>query len=148
MKSEFSAGGAVFRKRLSRTGPTGIEWLICRHSGYHKWVLPKGIVEPNETPEAAAVREVQEECGITARILHTIPGRERYTYSLGHDHIRKEVQYYLMEYVSGDIGDHNWEMEDVAWLPYESALGKLEYSGAKRILRSAYCLLQEQKPEK
>ncbi len=48
-----------------------------------------------------------------------------------------------MEYVEGDIKDHDWEMEAVEWLELEKALEKLDFSGAKRVLKKAKELLEE-----
>ncbi len=65
---EHSAGGVVFRKT-----DKGYEFLLGKHSGYHKWVLPKGLVERGETHEEAAAREVAEEVGVRARIVDVAP---------------------------------------------------------------------------
>ncbi len=45
------------------------EFLLGKHSGYHKWVLPKGLVEKGESQMEAAVREVEEEVGVQAKIV-------------------------------------------------------------------------------
>ena len=42
-----------------------------------------------------------------------------------------------MEYVSGDVKDHDWEMEEVEWLPYEEAKVRLDFSGQKKVLEIA-----------
>ncbi|PIX30866.1 NUDIX hydrolase, partial [Candidatus Berkelbacteria bacterium CG_4_8_14_3_um_filter_39_27] len=108
-KSEFSAGGAVFRKRKTKNEKLKTEWLVCKHSGYHKWVLPKGLVEKGEGLEETAVREVGEECGIKAKIIAKIPEPEKYIYTMNNVKIFKMVNYFLMEYVSGDIVNHDFE---------------------------------------
>lgn len=56
--SRLSAGVAVVR-RPER------EWLFLMLRAYRNWDFPKGLVEPGETPLAAACREVAEESGIT-----------------------------------------------------------------------------------
>ena len=63
MKQEFSAGGVVYRKLQDK-----FVWLVGLHSGYHKWVLPKGMIEVGETQAQTALREVKEETGIVAEI--------------------------------------------------------------------------------
>ena len=65
---EVSAGGVVYRKTQDK-----LEFLIGKHSGYHKWVLPKGLVEKGESREEAAVREVEEEVGVVAKITEISP---------------------------------------------------------------------------
>lgn len=68
VKSEYSAGGCVYR---CDNGP--IKWLLGKHSGYHKWVLPKGLIEAGETAMETAVREVKEEMGVEARVIGSGP---------------------------------------------------------------------------
>jgi 8-oxo-dGTP pyrophosphatase MutT (NUDIX family) len=136
MKREFSAGGVVYRK-LKTDNRELIEWLVCKHSGYKKWVLPKGLIDDGETAEIAAVREVAEETGVRAKIIEQIKPVEKYTYTLNGERVFKIVQYFLMEYVSGNIADHDWEMEAVEWLPFEAAYARLEFSGQKKILKKA-----------
>ena len=53
-RDEISAGGVVFRH-----GANGIEVLICKDAGYHRWVLPKGLVNRGESFEQTAVREAR-----------------------------------------------------------------------------------------
>lgn len=63
-KREFSAGGVVCKKTDKK-----VLWLVGKHSGYHKWVLPKGLIEKEEKGIETAVREVEEETGIKAQVL-------------------------------------------------------------------------------
>lgn len=135
--SEFSAGGVVFRKSTIDHQPSTISWLICKHSGYHRWVLPKGIVEEGESPEDAAIREVLEETGIKARIVKKITPDVRYHYTKNGILVNKRVAFYLMEYVSGDVADRSWEMEDVRWVSSETALRLLAFIDERRVLTNA-----------
>ena len=130
MISEHSAGGAVFRRRDKGRS---IEWLICKHSGYHKWVLPKGIIETGELAEDAALREVSEETGIKAKIINEITPTMAYKYIKNGILIDKKVEFFLMEYASGDIKDYCWEMEEVKWVKVEEALKLLEFPTEKRV---------------
>ena len=52
-----------------------------------------------------------------------------------------------MEYVSGRTKNHSFETEEVAWLPYQEALEKLEFKGAKEVLKKAKKLLKESKEQ-
>lgn len=137
MKREISAGGVVYKKLKVQNAKFKIAWLVCKHSGYKKWVLPKGLISEGETAEVAAVREVEEETGVKAKILAKIKPVEKYTYSLNGERVFKIVQYFLMEYMSGDIADHDWEMEQVEWLKFDEAYNRLEFAGQKRVLKQA-----------
>jgi diadenosine hexaphosphate hydrolase (ATP-forming) len=68
IRREFSAGGVVY-KRLDDNAV----WLLGKHSGYHKWVLPKGLIERGERGFETAVREVSEETGVQARLISEKP---------------------------------------------------------------------------
>jgi 8-oxo-dGTP diphosphatase len=131
-KQETSAGGVVYRTVAGK-----IEVLICKHSGYHKWVLPKGLIEKGEEPEDTAVREVQEEVGVTAHIVDDLGEPESYVYMLQHQRIFKKVYYFLMEYDSGEETAHDFEMEDVQWVSLDEAIEMMGYEGAKKILERA-----------
>ena len=78
---EFSAGGVVYRKFKMENSKFKIAWLIGKHSGYHKWVLPKGLIEEGEHGWETALREVEEEVGIKARLVSEKPiHRVKYVY--------------------------------------------------------------------
>ena len=139
MKIETSAGGAVYRKVNSK-----IEFLIVRHSGHHRWVLPKGWIDPGETKEQTAVREVKEEAGVEAEIkdylgectiFYTDPKKEK---------VRKTSQFFLMKYKAGDpVKDYGWEVEDTLWLDPKAAIKKLDYPGEKKMIEKAIVLLEK-----
>ena len=133
-KREFSAGGVVYKRD---------KWLVCKHSGYHKWVLPKGVVEKGESLRETAVREVEEECGIKTKIIAKIKEPEKYVYTLEGVKVFKQVDYFLMEYVSGDIKDHDWEMEEVEWLEFDKARKRLNFPAARKVMDKAKKLREE-----
>lgn len=131
-RDEVSAGGVVYR----RDGDN-IEVLVCKDAGYHRWVLPKGLVGKNESHEQAAVREVSEETGVKVRLVSSLGEPEKYVYVARGVRVFKRVYYFLMEYESGTIADHDYEMEDVRWVSIDEALELLAYDGAKRMVRQA-----------
>ena len=135
-KREFSAGGVVYKND---------KWLVCKHSGYHKWGLPKGLIEEGESLKTTAVREVEEECGIKTKVVAKIPEPERYVYTFDGVKVYKQVNYFLMEYVSGDIKDHDWEMEEVEWSSFVKARERLDFPAAKKVLDKAKSLKDELK---
>ncbi|NLX09651.1 MAG: NUDIX hydrolase [Chloroflexi bacterium] len=135
-RKEVSAGGVVYRRT-----PGGFEVAICKDAGYHRWVLPKGLVRKNESLEAAALRETQEEIGVQARLVAPLGEPEQYIYTARGVRVFKSVHYFLMEYESGSISDHDAEMEEVRWLPLDEAIELLAYEGAKAILRRSRAVL-------
>lgn len=138
-RNEVSAGGVVYR-----VDKDGVVVLVSKHSGYHKWVLPKGLVEKGESLEETAVREVEEETGIKAKIVSKIGEPEEYVYTLNGERIFKKVYYFLMEYQSGSHESHDFEMEEVKWVPMAEAIELMGYQGAKRVLDQAKQLLHKQ----
>lgn len=141
-KREFSSGGVVYKRENGK-----ILWLIAKHSGYHKWGLPKGLVEKGEELEATAKREVEEETGIKTKVIAKIPEPEKYVYTLNGVRIFKMVSYFLMEYVTGDIKNHDFEMEEVGWFEFDEAKEKLNFHGAKIVLEKARQLLEDKEKQ-
>jgi 8-oxo-dGTP pyrophosphatase MutT (NUDIX family) len=131
-RDEISAGGVVYRR-----GPNGIEVLICKDSSYHRWGLPKGLIGKGEDTEQAALREVEEETGVSARLLGSLGPPEKYIYTSRGMRVYKSVHYFLMEYESGSESDHDWEMEEVRWATFDEAIDLMAYKGAKEILLRA-----------
>lgn len=131
MTEEFSAGGIVIKNDT--------HVLVSQHSGHHGWVFPKGHVGdtiPNETPEEAAIREVEEETGIVGEIFDKVLPVD-YWYQFEGEKRHKTVQYYLMRYVSGDTKNHGWEMENVEWLPIEEVGKRLDFASDKKAWQEA-----------
>lgn len=126
IKKEISAGGIVFRK----VNNNHIEWLTTQHSQHKGWVFPKGLVgdiHNNEKMEDAAIREVAEEGGIKARIISQTPVKVFYSYTWNDMQVDKTVYYYLMEYVSGDPKNHDWEMMDAKFMSQDEVMKILSY---------------------
>jgi 8-oxo-dGTP pyrophosphatase MutT (NUDIX family) len=88
-RNEVSAGGVVYRR-----GEQDIKVLICKDAGYHRWVLPKGLVGSHERFEEAALREVREEVGVEARIVQTLGEPEKYVYTARGIRVFKSVHYF------------------------------------------------------
>lgn len=135
VKFEESAGGIVFKKEKDRTFI-----LVTQHSAHHGWVFPKGLIDEGEDEEVTAVREVREEGGVEAKIVKELPAVE-YFYKFEGQTIKKKVTYFLMEYVSGNIEDHDWEMEAAEWLPIDQVAERLSYKTDKQIFQKAQKLI-------
>ncbi len=140
-KREISAGGLVYRPLAGG----GVEVAIGRRTtqaGRGVWCLPKGWVEPGEEARAAAEREVREETGLSAKVEERL-GTVKYTYHNPDEDVDvfKIVTFYLLRYLSGEVADHDYELEEVAWKPLPEAVACLSYSSEKRLARKARELL-------
>lgn len=130
-KFEESAGGIVFKKENSK-----VFILVTQHSAHHGWVFPKGLIDEGEDKNTAALREVKEEGGVDAKIIKELQPIE-YFYKFEDQTIKKKVTYFLMEYVSGNIQDHDWEMEAAEWLETEKVDERLTYKTDKQVFQEA-----------
>jgi 8-oxo-dGTP pyrophosphatase MutT (NUDIX family) len=145
---EFSAGGVVLRQIRGRWHVAGIEprgkgpgEIKGRSKGV--LALPKGLVDPGERPEEAAVREVREETGVKASMVAKL-GDIKYVYTRTYSdgqRVFKIVSFFLLRYQSGKIGKIAPEMrEEVSrafWLPLEDAPRQLTYKGEAQMAMKA-----------
>jgi 8-oxo-dGTP pyrophosphatase MutT (NUDIX family) len=136
---EVSAGGVVCRR-----ADDGIEVVLASRrtrKGQLAWGLAKGGIELGETKEAAAIREVREETGMTAEIEADL-GDTKYMYVWDEIRIRKTVHFYLMRHTGGDVDDRDDEMEEIRWFPLERAIKRAAYRGERDMLVKASELLR------
>jgi 8-oxo-dGTP pyrophosphatase MutT (NUDIX family) len=98
--------------------------------------LPKGHPDGDETAEQAATREVAEETGVTAELIAPL-GETNYTYERKGRRRAKRVAFFLFEYRSGDLADHDHEIEDARWMPLQEAARSLTYAGEREMINRA-----------
>ena len=98
--------------------------------------LPKGHPDGDETPDQAAAREVREETGVSAELIEQL-GEVRYQYERHQHQVSKRVRFYLFEYRSGDLADHDHEIEDARWMPLEQAVRELTHAGEREMVARA-----------
>jgi 8-oxo-dGTP pyrophosphatase MutT (NUDIX family) len=138
-RSERSAGGVVFRRT---DGAIDIALAARRtRRGELAWGLPKGLIEADERPEQAALREVREETGLEAEIDRDL-GSISYFYQWEGEGVRKSVRFFLMRATGGDTSDHDHEMEEVRWFPLGEAVRKATYRSEGDVLRKAVTILK------
>jgi 8-oxo-dGTP diphosphatase len=129
---EESAGGVVVNDRQVAV----IVPVKRAADGRRVLGLPKGHADGDETPEQAARREVAEETGVDAELVDEL-GVVRYRYERRGRTIDKAVRFYLFRYLSGDLADHDHEIEDARWMALEQAAKELTYSGEREMVRRA-----------
>jgi mutator protein MutT len=130
--TEVSAGGVVVR------GDEVVVIVPTRRAanGNAVLALPKGHVDPGETPAQAAQREVREEAGVEAELVSEL-GEVRYWYQRGGRKIAKVVTFFLFQYRSGDIADHDAEVEETRWISLAEAARTLTYKGEREMVERA-----------
>jgi 8-oxo-dGTP pyrophosphatase MutT (NUDIX family) len=129
---EFSAGGVV----VSDGQVITIVPVKRAADGRRVLGLPKGHLDGDETPEEAARREVAEETGVDAEIVEPL-GDVHYRYDRRGRPINKIVRFYLFHYRSGDLADHDHEIEEASWMPLQQAIEELSYEGERDMVRRA-----------
>ena len=140
MPREASAGGVVIRENAE-----GWEVAVIRPHGRSLWALPKGHVDPGETPEQTAMREVHEETGLTVTRMAPL-GEIRYVYQFRGQRIFKRVHFFLFRYQAGELGalppGPRVEVDEVRWVPLAQLVSLLGYKGEKSIAARAVKLLR------
>ena len=131
-----AAGGVVFR-----VGEEGVEIVLVSRRSPVLFALPKGKVDPGESLEQAALREVLEETGLQARIVEPL-GEVRYWFTEGGgDRVDKTVHLYLMEPTGGHLEDHDHEFDAVGWFHMAEAERLLTHKNQMHILHRALELI-------
>lgn len=129
-KKWTSAGGVVFNsmKEMNKV------WIIKPSNNFGPWSFPKGKIDEGESMKETAVREVEEEAGIAAKILPGgYLGKGVGRYSVTH--------YFAMVRTGGSPGKHDSEVEKVVLASFTEAFKKFNRAGNKRdirILRKAW----------
>lgn len=139
---ERSAGGAVVHDGQL------LVIVPCRRSadGARVLGLPKGHIDPGETPLQAAIREVREETGVSAELVEEL-GEVRYWYRRDGRAVPKSVVFFLLRYQAGDTADHDDEVEEARWMPLAQACAELTYPGEREMAVRALAALDLKQAE-
>jgi hypothetical protein len=79
---------------------------------------------------------VREEAGVQARARGEL-GAVRYWYMRGGRRIAKQVDFFLFDYLAGDVEDHDHEVEQATWMPLAEAARRLTYDGEREMAARA-----------
>jgi 8-oxo-dGTP pyrophosphatase MutT (NUDIX family) len=131
--TELSAGGIVLRH--DENG--GTEVLLIQHSTHKGWGFPKGWIEPGETQQQAALREVEEESGVRAEIIADLPPTRYFYVNRQKQRVAKTVTWFLMRYVATGTQTHAHEVSAVEWIHLESVHARLTFKNDKDLFSMA-----------
>ena len=137
---QVSSGGVAFR-----TSAAGVAIALISVGPKARWQLPKGIVDPGETPEVTAIREVREEAGIETALIEKIDTIAYwYVGNKGRELVRfhKFVHFYLLAYTSGETTNHDREVNEARWVLLPEAKKILSFKSEKQVLEQAEVMLK------
>ena len=138
VRTQVSAGGVAFRES---GGQWDVALVLVGPAAKPRWQLPKGLVEPGETPEAAAIREVREEAGVETEHVAALEKVEYWYAGTEPDGQRvryhKFVHFFLLRYVTGNVEEHDREVREARWVPLGEATGKLAFASERRVVERA-----------
>ena len=140
---QISAGGVAFRG----DDPEPVMAIVSVKPKL-RWQLPKGIVDPGESPPVTAVREVREEAGIETdliKLIETIEYWYRSTKNGKPVRFHKFVHFYLLQYKSGDVSDHDHEVEEARWVSFDDALQMLTFESEREVVKKARQMIEDRK---
>lgn len=140
-ETQVSAGGLVLRGQGADA-----EVALISVGSPPRWQLPKSLIDSGESPEQAALREVREEAGITAEVVSLIEKVEYWFQGTrGTERIRyhKFIYFFLMKYLSGDVADHDREVNEAGWVPALEAEARLAFESEKAVAEKALNMVLE-----
>jgi 8-oxo-dGTP diphosphatase len=121
-----AAGGVVWRR-----GPSGVEVAVVHRPKHGDWSLPKGKLDPGESWEDAALREVREEIGLRCALGRELPP-VAYKDEKGRD---KFVRYWMMQPQAGEFVPND-EVDELRWLLPAAAAELLSYPYDRELVRA------------
>lgn len=122
-----AAGGVVMRR-----GPEETEIAVVHRPRYDDWSFPKGKLDPGETFEEAALREVREETGLICRLGPEL-AFAHYDDNKGRP---KLVRYWLMAVIEDPGFEPNDEVDELRWLTPDEATELLTYSRDRSLVKT------------
>jgi 8-oxo-dGTP diphosphatase len=142
-KEEFtlvSSGGVLYRLHNDE-----IQVCLIAKKGMKVWALPRGRVEPGETSEQTALREVREETGFKAKILEEIDQIHFRFYSkIDDEFIHRIVHFYLMSWENIKPEKRDKEVDTAQWYQIDNGIQILKYDNEKEVLKKAKKIIKSQ----
>ncbi|MBF0494173.1 MAG: NUDIX domain-containing protein [Candidatus Omnitrophica bacterium] len=135
MNYEFSAGGVIVKNDND-----SLKVLLIKDRFKH-WTWPKGHIEPGETAEQAALREIAEEVGLKNTSIHAELGEQKYIFYREKGPISKTVKIFLVE-ARGDelLVPETQEVAAAEWFGADEAVNRIEYEGSRALIEKGIAL--------
>lgn len=136
-KEYASAGGVV----ADPSGRQVLVLLLAKRAGPDgrpEVRLPKGHIEPGESAQKTALREVYEEAGLPGLEIVADLGQQTVEFDSEGYHFCRDERYYLMMLRPGVQPIAPESQFERMWLPWEEALGRLTYSAEQEWIRRAW----------
>jgi 8-oxo-dGTP pyrophosphatase MutT (NUDIX family) len=140
-RDQVSAGGVAFRRAGYQ-----VQIAIVSVKPSLRWQLPKGIVDPGETMQVTAVREVREEAGIETDLLDLIETVQYWYQRVQYGkriRYHKYVHFFLLKYRAGDVADHDHEVAESRWVNFDEALEMLAFKSERDVVEKARTMIEK-----
>lgn len=137
---EISAGGVVYKRESNHI------YILLIEDRYCKLTIPKGKQEPGESLAETALREIKEETGVDGQVVQPLDKVHYQYHSVKRGLIHKEVTYYLVECIGGQLAVQEEEINQAFWAELEEAYGLLQqkgYANNEIIIEKAYHYLKQ-----
>ena len=157
MTTSASGGRPHPRRRLVRVDETSAGGLVVADYGIAEpaavligrldrrgrllWSMPKGHIEPGETAEETAVREVAEETGVVSQVVAPL-GTIDFWFVENGRRIHKTVHHFLLRPTGGALSDADHEVAEVAWVPLSEVTTRLAHGDERALASRALTILQ------
>lgn len=126
---EATAGGVVYR--ITKSGSL----QICLFQDVRdRWTIPKGHVEPGETAQETAIREIGEEVGLFGIMPICWLGKVNFRYRREATLVMMSMQTYLFKAGKEDTPKKEKWMHDVRWFDFDEAIEIVEYEDIGRLI--------------
>ena len=138
MKRKVAAGGIVIRNLQSIHHA-----LLIQDAKNKEWKFPKGHVDPGESFDETALREVEEETGVKGAILTTLPSVNYQFINRKGVTIDKTVHWFLMKYLGEGVQTHPHEVMDVQWVVLGEVYEVLTFDEDRKLFEKTLTILDD-----
>ena len=133
MTKSLSCGAVIYRKNQGR-----VQYLLLKHVNGNHWSLAKGHTEPGESEIQTALREIDEETGLSVKLKPGFREAIRYSPSAG---VEKTVVFFLAKARGKKVKLQKSEILNAVWLELDDSLKLISHKDTAEVLRRAEAFL-------